>query len=119
VWVAAGSVVGALNVTVGATGPLHAPLFRAGTDDRLSFVGTFAASQTVGHLVKIALFGIAGFAPGAHALPIAAGMVGVVAGTQLGSRVLDRMPEARFRRLYLGAITAVCLYVMIDGLVGA
>ncbi len=119
VWVAAGAAIGGLNVALGATGPLQAPLFRAGTDTRLAFVGTFAASQTLGHLAKIALFGIAGFAPTEHLAPIAVGIAGVVAGTHLGSSLLDRMPEARFRRLYLTAITAVCLYVMIDGLLGS
>lgn len=113
-WFAAGGLIGALNVAVGATGPLQAPLFRAGTDSRMAFVGTFAASQTVGHLVKIALFGIAGFALSDHVASAAFGIAGVVAGTHLGSRALDRMPEARFGRLYLIAITAVSLYLLVD-----
>ena len=32
------------------------------------------------------------------------------------SRALDRMPEARFRRLYLAAITAVGVYLLIDAI---
>jgi uncharacterized membrane protein YfcA len=118
VWVGSGAVIGGLNVAVGATGPLQAPLFRAGTTDRLGFVGTFAASQTIGHLMKIVLFGLAGFAPTRYALPAVFGIAGVIAGTHLGSRALDRMPEQRFTRLYLAAITAVSLYVMIDAVVG-
>lgn len=113
-WLMAGAVIGALNVVVGATGPLQAPLFRAGTGTRMAFVGTFAASQTVGHLVKIALFGIAGFAVGDHLLAAVFGIAGVIVGTQLGSRMLDRMPEARFGRLYLMAITAVAVYLLVD-----
>lgn len=112
--VGAGAVTGALNVLVGATGPLQAPLFTAATTGRLAFVGTFAATQTTGHLVKIALFGLAGFAPTQYLPAAIVGMAGVVAGTHLGSRALDRMPDAQFSRLYLAAITAVSLHLLID-----
>lgn len=115
-WIGSGAVIGGLNVVVGATGPLQAPLFRAGTASRLAFVGTFAAAQTYGHLVKIVLFGVAGFALGQYLTATAFGIVGVVVGTWLGSRVLDRMPEARFARLYLAAITILALYLITDAL---
>lgn len=117
-WIAAGAVTGGLNVAVGATGPLQAPLFRAGTADRMGFVGTFAASQTIGHLVKIVLFGVAGFAPARYLAAIVFGMVGVVAGTHLGSRLLERIPETRFTRLYLITITAVAVYLLVDAALG-
>jgi uncharacterized protein len=113
-WVGAGGLIGGLNVALGATGPLQAPLFRAGTSTRMSFVGTFAATQTIGHLAKIALFGLVGFSPTRYLAPAALGIAGVVAGTHLGSRVLDRMPESRFGRLYLVAITAVSAYLLAD-----
>jgi uncharacterized protein len=114
VWIGSGALIGGLNVAVGATGPLQAPLFRAGTTTRMGFVGTFAATQTVGHLVKITLFGVAGFAPTRYLAAAALGIAGVVAGTHLGSRALDRMPETRFARLYLAAITAVAISLLVD-----
>ena len=117
-WIGSGAVIGGLNVVVGATGPLQAPLFRAGTATRLAFVGTFAATQTYGHLAKIVLFGVAGFAPTRYLAAAAFGIVGVVVGTWLGSRVLDRMPEARFDRLYLVAITVLSVYLIGDALIG-
>ncbi|MBK5222431.1 MAG: sulfite exporter TauE/SafE family protein [Acidimicrobiia bacterium] len=116
-WLGVSAVIGALNVVVGATGALQPPLFRAATSSRLGFVGTFAATQVAGHAAKIVLFGIAGLAPTRFAPAAVAGIVGVIAGTHLGSRALDRMPEERFRRLYLGAITAVGAYLLIDALV--
>lgn len=116
-WVGIGGLMGALNVVVGATGPLQAPLYRAATATRVAFVGTFAATQVAGHAAKIALFGVAGFAPTRYAGAAAVGIVGVVAGTHIGSRLLDRMPEERFRSLYLVAITAVSLYLLIDAVV--
>jgi uncharacterized protein len=117
-WIGAGALIGGLNVVVGATGPLQAPLFRAGTSSRLAFVGTFAAAQTYGHLAKIVLFGLAGFAPTRYLAAASFGIIGVVGGTWLGSRVLDRMPEARFTRLYLVAITTLSLYLLVDAAVG-
>ena len=117
-WLGLGAVIGALNVIVGATGPLQAPFLRAGTNSRLEFVGSFAAVQVAGHLCKIILFGIAGFALGDYWGAALAGMVGVVIGTNVGSRLLDRMPEALFRRLYLVAITLVCVYLLADAALG-
>jgi uncharacterized protein len=113
-WVAGGGLIGGLNVVVGATGTLQAPFLRAATANRLAFVGTFAASQTLGHLAKIVLFGLAGFAPTRYLLAAALGITGVVTGTHLGSRMLDRMPEERFRVLYLSAITLVATYLVVD-----
>lgn len=115
-WVGVGAVAGALNPLVGATGPLFAPLFRAASTTRQRFVGTFAGTQVAGHLAKIVLFGAAGLAPTGKVSLVAAGIAGVVTGTELGSRVLDRIDEARFRTLYLASITAVALYLVVDGL---
>ena len=113
-WIGVGGVLGGLNVLVGATGPLQAPLFRAATASRQAFVGTFAASQVANHLAKLAVFGVAGLAPTRYGGAAIAGTVGVVAGTQFGSRVLDGLSEERYRRLYLGAITAVGLFLLAD-----
>ena len=113
-WIGLGGVIGALNPVVGATGPLAAPFFRAGTSDRLGFVGTFAATQVSGHLAKLVLFGVVGLLPASQAPAAAAGIAGVIAGTWLGSRFLDRMPERRFDRIYLTAITVVALWLLVD-----
>ncbi len=113
-WVAVGGATGALSPLVGATGPLFAPLFRAAATTRQRFVGTFAGTQVAAHLAKLALFGVAGLAPTEHLPAVVAGIAGVVVGTHLGSRVLDRMSETRFRTLYLGAITVVAAYLLVD-----
>ncbi len=36
----------------------------------------------------------------------------VVAGTWLGSRILERVSERLFRRLYLGVLTAIALRLL-------
>ncbi len=107
-----GGVVGVLNMTIGATGPLIAPFFLNLGLDRRALVGTKAACQSLGHLVKIALFGVAGFAFAPHlALLVTAGAC-VVAGTWLGSRILERVSERFFRRLYMGVLTAIALRLL-------
>ena len=108
-----GGVVGVLNMTIGATGPLIAPFFLNLGLDRRGLVGTKAACQTLGHLVKIALFGMAGFAFAPHlALLVTAGAC-VVAGTWIGSQILERVSERFFRRLYMGVLTVIALRLLV------
>jgi uncharacterized membrane protein YfcA len=107
-----GGVVGVLNVTIGATGPLIAPFFLNLGLDRRALVGTKAACQSLGHLVKIALFGITGFAFASHLLLLLAASACVVAGTWLGSRILERVSERFFRRLYMGVLTVIALRLL-------
>ncbi len=107
-----GGLAGVLNMTIGAIGPLIAPFFLNLGLERRALVGTKAACQTLGHLVKIALFGVAGFAFAPHlALLVTAGAC-VVAGTWLGSRILERVSERFFRHLYMVVLTAIALRLL-------
>lgn len=116
-FVVLGGVVGVLNTTIGATGPLIAPFFLGMGLDRREVIGTKAACQALGHLAKLVVFGVAGFAFGAYAFPLAVLAAAVVAGTWLGSQVLGRVSETTFVRLYKGVLTAVALRLVVwDGL---
>jgi uncharacterized membrane protein YfcA len=108
-----GGVVGTVNMTVGATGPLIAPFFLNLGLGRQSIIGTKAASQTLGHLVKIAVFGFAGFAYPEYALPLALLCIMVVAGTWTGSQLLESVSELWFTRLFKTALTLVALRLVI------
>jgi uncharacterized membrane protein YfcA len=108
-FLALGGVVGFLNVTIGATGPLIAPFFLNLGLTRQALVGTKAACQLLGHLAKFVVFGVVGFAYldwlGLLALLCAA----VVVGTWVGSRILERVSERAFVRLYKGVLTVIAL----------
>ena len=111
-----GGVVGVLNMTFGAAGPFLGPFLRGVGLARHGIVGTFAACQSVGHAVKIALFGLAGFAFAEYALLIVVCMALVVAGTALGSRMLEHIREATFQRIYLVVLTLVALRLIAGAL---
>ncbi len=108
-----GGLIGFLNPAVGATGPLQGPFFLDLGLSRHGVVGTFAACQTLGHLAKLLLFGAAGFAFLPHIGPLAALGLVVVAGTWVGSRLLDRVDERAFGWLYRGVLTAVALWLLV------
>lgn len=113
-----GGIVGLLTTTIGATGPLIAPFFLNLGLTRQSLIGTKAASQTLGHMAKIAVFGVAGFAFAQYALPLLLLSVMVVVGTWLGSRLLDRVSERAFTLLYKGVLTVIAIRLVAwDGLV--
>ncbi len=115
-FVVLGGVVGVLNTTIGATGPLIAPFFLNLGLDRREVVGTKAACQSLGHLAKAVVFGGAGFAYLDWTVPLAWLCVAVVAGTAVGSAILGRVSETFFVRLYKIVLTAVALrLVLVDG----
>lgn len=111
-----GAGAGGLGPLVGATGPFIAPFFLGIGLDRFELIGTKAACQALGHLAKMVLFGIAGFAFTQHAGLIAGMAVGVVAGTWLGTRVLHRINDSIFTTLYKLTLTAVALRLVWSGL---
>jgi uncharacterized membrane protein YfcA len=115
VFIPLGGVIGFLNTTVGATGPFIGPFFRSLGLSRQGVVGTFAACQMVGHLAKILVFVTVGFAFAAYLPLIALLSVGVIAGTWVGSQLLERISERAFRLAYQLVLTAVALRLVWDG----
>jgi len=110
---ALGSVVGAIGVTVGATGPLIAPFFLNLSLSRQALVGSKAACQALGHAAKIAIFGLVGFAFREYALPLSLLCVAVILGTWLGSQLLERVSERRFVQIYKTALTLIAIRLLL------
>ncbi len=108
-----GAMVGFLQMTVGATGPLQAPFFLNLGLERQAVVGTKAACQSAGHLSKIAIFGFAGFAFYEFWPLLGLMCLGVVGGTWIGSQILNRVNERVFLILYRGVLTLVALRLIV------
>ncbi len=110
---ALGIASGFLNVTIGATGPLVAPFFLNLGMPRQAVIGTQAGVQALGHVVKVALYAGFGFAFREH-LPLLVGAGAcAMAGTWVGSQLLDRISEKWFRRLYKSVLTLLALQLVI------
>jgi len=112
-FLAVGGVVGLLNPTIGATGPLMAPLFLGIGLDRFTLIGNKAACQLMGHAIKIALFGLAGFAYAEYAPLLGVLALSVVLGTWIGTRLLHRVTEGGFTLLYRGVLTLLAVQLVV------
>jgi len=104
-----GGIAGFLGSLVGAVGPLVAPFFPHLGLSRRGVVGTAAACQGAGHLAKIAAFGWVGFSYREHLGLLVAMSMLVIAGAAAGSRLLDRVDEVLFTRLYRTVLVLVAL----------
>ncbi len=115
---AGGAVTGALTLFVGATGPLVAALLGALLLERHVHMATFSACMLLQHALKIAAFGLLGFAFAPWLPFIAAMFVAAFIGTWLGRRALGRLGDARFHRILAVLLTLLALRLVISGLFG-
>jgi uncharacterized membrane protein YfcA len=84
---------------------------------RQTIVGTKAACQTAGHLVKILLYGIVGFAFLTY-LPLFAVMVPMVLlGTWVGSRLLEKVSDVSFVWLFKTVLTLVAAWLIVSTII--
>lgn len=111
-----GAGAGALGPVVGATGPFIAPFFLGLGLTRFELIGTKAACQAAGHLAKMVLFGVAGFAFLEYGELMFAMAISVVLGTWLGTRLLRHIDDELFTRLYKLTLTAVALRLIWSGI---
>jgi uncharacterized membrane protein YfcA len=112
-----GAGAGAIGPLVGATGPFIAPFFLDIGLTRFELIGTKAACQATGHLAKMVLFGVAGFAFLEYGELILGMAVSVVVGTWLGTRLLKRIDDDRFIQLYKITLTLVALRLVWSGII--
>jgi uncharacterized membrane protein YfcA len=110
---AGGALVGFLSTTIGATGPLLAPFILALGLAPAATVGTLAACQVLQHASKVALFGAAGFDFRGFALPLLALCAAAVAGSAIGARLLDHLPERAFRTAAKLVLTALAAHLLL------
>nr|WP_306264007.1 sulfite exporter TauE/SafE family protein [Pararhizobium sp. IMCC3301] len=110
-------ILGAIfTMFFGATGPLVMAINAPHAGSRHGIVATHAVAMTLQHSLKIMMFGFLGFAF-APWLPLIVMMVlSGHLGTILGTRLLNRLPEERFRAALKGLLTVLALGLIIQGL---
>ncbi len=115
---AGGAVLALITMIVGATGPLLSALLAHVIDERRQLVATMATGMTIQHLLKIVVFGLAGFAFAAWLPFIAAMIASGYLGTIYGAKLLARLPEQTFRRWFRIALTLLALGLVWQGVAG-
>lgn len=107
------------SMLVGATGPLVSVIFaNFFQNDRKALVATHAAAMTAQNFLKIVVFGLAGFA--FHDwLPLVVAMVlSGYFGTVYGTKLLEKLPEAAFRKWFRIGLSILALDLIRRGLAG-
>ena len=107
-----GLVTTSVSVLVGATGPLvSAWLGRHGVS-KWQYTANFSSCMTSQHILKLAVFGAAGFAfmpwLGVIGLMIIAGYI----GTKVGLSLLDKLPEKQFKKWFRWVLTALAARIL-------
>ncbi len=108
-----------IGMFVGASGSLIAPFIAAACPDRRQYVATVSVLMTLLHGLKIAVFGLLGFAFTAY-LPLMATMITTAFfGSYVGRKLLQRMPERLFRRGFQIVLSLLALRLLYAGAGGA
>ena len=108
----ASAITSFISLFVGATGPLVAAFIKQIHTDRFTTVATFATSMTLQHLPKALVFGLAGFVF-RDWLWFLAAMFGMgFLGTWLGLRVLGRLGNQTFQRVFNLLLTLLALRLL-------
>lgn len=107
-----GMVVTAAQLLAGASGPLLDVFYLNSPLNRFQIIASKAFTQTLGHGLKLIYYGgIIGVTDSVPGWLYAVAMLTAVAGTRLGTRLLEHITDGRFRTmsgLVILAIAGVC-----------
>ncbi|MDA8204389.1 MAG: sulfite exporter TauE/SafE family protein [Chloroflexi bacterium] len=104
-----------LSALLGSVGPLMAPFFLAYGLVKGAYIGTEALSTVVMHITKLVAYGEASVLTlHSLAIGIALGPI-MIAGSAVGKRIVDRLPEAAFVAIIEGVLVIAGLAFLIGG----
>ena len=110
----AGAFSGFCTMFIGGSGPLVAPFVAAACPERQRMVATHATFMTCQHTFKIAAFGVLGFAFGTY-WPLLVGLLAFgAAGTYVGGKALNLLPERAFRISLKAVLTLLALRMLYE-----
>lgn len=113
---ACGVVVTTAQLFAGASGPLLDVFYLNSPLNRYQIIASKALTQTLGHLLKLLYYGlIIGVVDSAPLWFYAIAMASAVAGTRIGTRLLEHVTDARFRQTSGYVILAIAAACVIKG----
>jgi len=118
-FVLSGAISGFCTMLVGATGPLVAALLANTGLTKQPLVATHAGCMVIQHGIKIGAFGMLGFAYAQWGPLIAAMIASGGLGTWVGTRILNHLPEASFRRGFKIMMTLMSAHMIWQAVVSA
>ncbi len=115
--VGVGGVSGFLNTTVGASGPVTSPFFKAATATHVAFVATAAVTQVFAHAAKLLAFAADGWSAADHLGVILVGAAGVIAGSRIGTHFVGTLSEERLTLLFKIVLTVLAIRLLVTAFV--
>ncbi len=113
---ACGIVVTTAQLFAGASGPLLDVFYLNSPLNRYEVIASKALTQTLGHLLKLVYYGlIIGVVDAVPLWFYAIAMASAVVGTRIGTRLLERLTDARFRQMSGYAILAIAAVCIVKG----
>jgi len=113
-----GIISGISSIFIGATGPLIAPFFLNNNLSKKEIIANKAFCQTIIHLTKIPLFIYFFKVNYLNEFNIFIPVIfSVFAGTLLGKKVLNFIPEVLFNKLFKFTLSVIALKLIIESLV--
>lgn len=109
---ATGAASALLSMFVGATGPIAAAMFGVARLDKLKTIATHAGAMAAQHALKSVAFGFVGFAYADWAAIIVAVIAAGFLGAAAGTRMLNKMPEEKFRKGFRLMLTFFGCYLI-------
>lgn len=114
----AGAIAGIMGPLVGGIGVLVAPFFLARDWRRENVIATMAVGQACGHAAKIVAFSLAGYSVLARWDLLVPMVLVSIAGTLIGRRLNNYVPERVFRIVVRVILIALALKLGFDGFRG-
>ena len=110
-----GGLFSFLSELLGSVGPLMAPFFLAFGLVKGAYIGTEALCTVVMHLTKLVAYGQASIlSPRSVAIGVAMGPL-MIAGSALGKRIVDRLPERAFVVIIEGVLVLAGVAFLVGG----
>jgi len=108
-----GFISGLIGIFFGAIGPFIAPFFVRKDVIKEELVATKAACQSISHIIKISLFGFIGINIFAYWNVLLYLCLAVIVGTILGKKLLTKMSDVVFKRIFKVMLTIIALRIII------